>query len=110
MHYEPVDGSAKRVLDAEWEGAAPFDPEGHYELALFEALTVHVGETEIALGTAVCTMTSARVVPLPGGELRATPRDTEAAQRVWAPGQTPPPDDPKPVHARLVEQPPPRCE
>jgi hypothetical protein len=85
------------------KGAAPFDPEGHYELALFEALTAHVGETEIALGTAVCTMTSARVVPLPGGEFLATPRDTDAAQRSWAPGQTPPPDDAKPVHARLVE-------
>jgi len=74
--------------------------DGHYQLALIDALTVVLGAETITFGAVQNTLLSAKLTDLGAGRLRAEPQLNDTAHQVFAPDDLPPPADRKPVRSR----------
>lgn len=89
-----------KTMEFETDGDAKFDPEGHYQLAMTEPLTVVIGDDTLTLGVSENTFMSVKLTDLGDGRLRAEPHLNDITQRMFAVDEPVPPPDRIPIRFR----------
>lgn len=79
---------------------ASFENDGHYELAVIQPLTVHVGHQQITLGATELKMLSAKISLDVDGTLHARPHVNNTVHETFAPEEPVPEFDRNPVRSR----------
>lgn len=89
-----------KAMEFDTDDAVAFDPEGHYQLATIEPLTAVIGATALTPGAVQNTLMSVKLAEIGDGRIRAEPHVNDTAHQVYAPDESVPPADRKPVRSR----------
>ncbi|WP_417540462.1 hypothetical protein [Microbacterium maritypicum] len=89
-----------KAMEFDTDDAVALGPGGHYQLATIEPLTAVIGADTLTLGAVQNTLMSVKLAELGDGRIRAEPHLNDTAHQVYAPDESVPPADRKPVRSR----------